>query len=319
MAGWRGLAAGMALLALTTWVGPSSADPSAFVRTLPDTAAGAALQQQFGAQGLAVSEQAIEREAFELLATQGDALAATYRARHGRMVNTDEARELFPAYAADRSRAAAVHRPATLLAERVYADLLAAEGGEVDGVVFLAGGAGSGKTTALHRMMRSQPAGEVVTFDGTFADRDADLRRIRQARDAGLPVRVIYVHLDDPLVALANALARAEQMAAELGTGRTIPAAELVGLHARARQAFVAVAEASAADPQVTFLLVDHSGGPEQPREPLSGDEAVAFMRARQLDAAEVLRLQAAAEALVDERYRAGAISARTWRGFGGG
>jgi hypothetical protein len=51
----------------------------------------------------------------------------------------------------------------------------------------------------------------------------------------------------------------------------------------------------------------------------LSGDEAVAFMRARQLDAAEVLRLQAAAEALVDERYRAGAISAQTWRGFGGG
>ena len=113
-----------------------------------------------------------------------------YVERYGRSVNTDDARELFPAYRADRSRAGLVQRPATELSERVYARLLDAGRGKGGTVIFLAGGSGSGKTTALRRMMRERPLDDAITFDGTFADHAADLRRIRQALDQGYEVSV---------------------------------------------------------------------------------------------------------------------------------
>ena len=100
-------------------------------------------------------------------------------------MNTDDARELFPAYRADRSRAGLVQRPATELSERVYARLLDAGRGKGGTVIFLAGGSGSGKTTALRRMMRERPLDDPITFDGTFADHAADLRRIRHTLNQG--------------------------------------------------------------------------------------------------------------------------------------
>ena len=274
---------------------------------------------RLGNPRLAAADRAIEREAFELLATEGDALVAAYLERYGRSVNTDDARELFPAYRADRSRAGLVQRPATELSERVYARLLDAGRGKGGKVIFLAGGSGSGKTTALRRMMPEGPPDNVITFDGTFADRAADLRRIRQALDQGYEVSVIYVHVEDPLQALGNALARAEQMAAELGSGRTIRATELVALHAKARRAFVEVADRDGGRSRASdFTVVDNSGAIDEARPSLEGEAAVDFMRRRQLGDAEVEALGREADALVAEKFRAGEITAQTYRGFAG-
>ena len=132
MPGWRGLAASFVLLLLTAFAAVPEAQPAGdppaaappFGHEFPDDTAGAALQARLGNPRLAAPDRAIEREAFELLATQGDALVASYVERYGRSVNTDDARELFPAYRADRSRAGLVQRPATELSERVYARLL---------------------------------------------------------------------------------------------------------------------------------------------------------------------------------------------------
>ena len=324
MPGWRSLATSLAFLVLAAFATapqpqpvadpPEAAAPSTLGR--PETATGADLQARLGNPHLAAADGAIEREAFELLATRGDALVAAYLERYGRSVNTDDARELFPAYRADRSRAGAVQRPATELSERVYVKLLGADRGKRGRVIFLAGGSGSGKTTALHRMMRERPLDDAITFDGTFADHDADLRRIRQALDQGYDVSVIYVHVEDPLRALGNAIARAEQMAAELGSGRTIRATELVGLHAKARRAFVDVAAALADDPRVDFTVLDNSGAADEVRPSLEGEAAVAFMRERLLSGAEVAELGREADALVVEKFRAGEISAPTYRGF---
>lgn len=323
MAGWHRAFASLVVLAVALTIGaplPLAADsspvPTAQAHAPSETAAGAALQARYGDPRLEGNDRAIERGAFELIAAAGATLEATYLERHGRTVNTDDARELFPAYRADRSRAAAVQRPATLIADRVYARLLAADAGTGAKVLFLAGGAGSGKTTALNRLRRDAPAGEVITFDGTFANETVDLQRIEEALGRGYAVEILYVHLDDPLRALANALNRAEQMAAELGTGRTVPARTLVALHAQARRSFVEIALRYAGDPRVTVTVIDHSGGPDAASPTIAGDAAVAFLRARLLDAAAVARLQDAAVAMVEERYRAGAISAATYRGF---
>ena len=233
-------------------------------------------------------------------------------------MNTDDARELFPSYRADRSRAGLVQRPATELSELVYARLLDAGRGKGGEVIFLAGGSGSGKTTALRHVMPEGPPDDVITFDGTFSDRAADLRRIRQALDKGYEVSVIYVHVEDPLQALGNALARAEQMAAELGSGRTIRATELVALHAKARRAFVEVATEMVGDRRVEFTVLDNSGAIDGARPSLEGEAAVDFMRRRQLSDAEVEALGREADAQVAERFRAGEITAQTYRGFAG-
>jgi hypothetical protein len=325
---FRRLAGGVMFLALAAYGvaaasdqahAPPAAEAAAFERSLPDTAAGAALQRELGDARLAGVDKEIEREAFELLARDEDRLVDEYISRHGTMVNTDEARELFPAYRTDRGRAAAVHRPSTELSRKVYARLLDENRGKVEEVVFLAGGAGSGKTTALKRMSLDQPGRDVITFDGTFSDPSANMERIRQVLGEGYRVSVAYVHVEDPLQALANALDRAERMAAEQGSGRTLRATDLIEQHARARRAFVDAAAELKGDPRVSFQVIDNSGTPGEIELKGSGEEAVAFMRQRLYDDdddVELLKRQA--EELVERRFRAGEISPSTYRGLSG-
>jgi predicted ABC-type ATPase len=287
-----------------------------FSRALPGTGAGAALQERLGAPDLTGVDKEIEREAFEILARDDSTLIDQYIKLHGKNVNTDDARELFPAYRADRSRAAAVHAPSTELSNRVYAKLLDENRGAVDEVIFLAGGGGSGKTTALKKMVLDQGRDDVITFDGTFANPSSNKERIKQALDNGYEVSVVYVHVENPLKALANALDRAERMVAEKGSGRTIPTAQLIEQHAKARQAFVDAAKEMKSEPRVTFQVIDNSGTLDDIKVVGSGDQAVDFMQQRLYDTNAVERLKKEGEELVETWFRAGKISPQTYRGF---
>jgi Zeta toxin len=287
-----------------------------FSRSLPGTGPGAALQERLRAPDLTGVDKEIEREAFEILARDESTLIDQYIELYGKNVNTDDARELFPAYRADRSRAAAVHAPSTELSNKVYAKLLEENRRTVDEVIFLAGGAGSGKTTALKKMVVDQGRDDVITFDGTFANPSSNKERIKQALDHGYEVSVVYVHVENPLKALANALERAERMAAEKGSGRTIPTAQLIEQHAKARQAFVDAAKEMKSEPRVTFQVIDNSGTLDDIKVVGSGDQAVDFMQQRLYDTNAVERLKKEGEELVETWFRAGKISPQTYRGF---
>jgi Zeta toxin len=310
---------GLAACGVATETQQKQAPPfveEAFQRSLPDTAAGARLQRELGDDRLTGPDKEIERDAFELLAQNEDRLVNDYISRYGKAVNTDDARELFPAYRADRSRAAAVHAPSTELSNKVYAKLLEENRRTVDEVIFLAGGGGSGKTTALKKMVVDQGRDDVITFDGTFANPSSNKERIKQALDHGYEVSVVYVHVENPLKALANALERAERMAAEKGSGRTIPTAQLIEQHAKARQAFVDAAKEMKSEPRVTFQVIDNSGTLDDIKVVGSGDQAVDFMQQRLYDTNAVERLKKEGEELVETWFRAGKISPQTYRGF---
>jgi predicted ABC-type ATPase len=320
------LLGGLTFLAAVTFAVAAGSQPEhaaalaeqEFSRSLPNTEAGDALQKRLGDAQLTGVDKEIEREAFELLARDEGGLIDKYISLYGKNVNTDDARELFPAYQADRSRAAAVHGPSTELSNKVYAKLLEENRGTVDEVIFVAGGGGSGKTTALKKMVLDQGADDVITFDGTFANPSANQERIKQALDNGYEVSVVYIHVENPLKALANALDRAERMAAEKGSGRTIPTAQLIEQHAKARQAFVNAAKEMKSDPRATFQIIDNSGALDHIKLVGSGDDAVDFMQQRLYDTNAVERLKKEGEELVETWFRAGKISSRTYRGFSG-
>ena len=103
----------------------------------------------------------IEQEYFDRLDNDFEGLKSEYaqvvNARGenvtdgGRILNTDDARELSPHYRADRTKSADVHEPASAFVKQMYADKLAnpTPPGMDNKVIFTAGGTGAGKTTGL--------------------------------------------------------------------------------------------------------------------------------------------------------------------------
>ncbi len=115
-----------------------------------------------------------------------EAFLAEYRRRFGRVLNADNAAELFPEYASSLDTRArfrvAVHPAAQWirdeLFERALADPLVAE------VIFTAGGNGAGKTSGA-------PDGEIV-YDSTLNNVDHAQRCIEKCLGAGKSVVVAY-------------------------------------------------------------------------------------------------------------------------------
>ena len=110
---------------------------------------------------LSQSGNPIEAAYFDRLANDYDSLKAEYAqitnekgentTKGGRLLNTDEARELSPEYRADRTKSADVHEPSSALVKQMYADKLSqpTPAGLDNTVVFTAGGTGAGKSTGL--------------------------------------------------------------------------------------------------------------------------------------------------------------------------
>lgn len=189
-----------------------------------------------------------------------DALAAEYAALPntdgGRILNTDEARELSPWYRDDRSRSADIHEPASEFVKRLYAAKLAqpTPAGVDPVVLFTAGGTGAGKSSALPLMGVAASNAEMVydTNMNTFASAD---KKVQQALDAGRAV-VIVLTVRDPVEAMTmGALPRAMRM------GRTVPLREHAKTHQGADATVRRLAEKYAGDERVVVRVVDNTRG----------------------------------------------------------
>lgn len=224
---------------------------------------------------LSQSGNPIEAAYFDRLANDYDSLKAEYAqitnekgentTKGGRLLNTDEARELSPEYRADRTKSADVHEPSSALVKQMYADKLSqpTPAGLDNTVVFTAGGTGAGKSTGLGVMenVNSGVRNAEIVYDTNMNTFDSADKKVKQALDAGRKVNIIYTYRH-PVEALEQgALTRASRMEAERGTGRTVPLDEHFKTHVGALETMKRLQEKYGDDHRFTMMVIDNSRG----------------------------------------------------------
>jgi hypothetical protein len=262
----------------------------------------------------------IEQEYFDRLANDFDGLKAEYaqvvnsRGENttdgGRILNTDDARELSPHYRADRTKSADVHEPASAFVKQMYADKLAnpTPPGMDNTVVFTAGGTGAGKTTGLKQAMEVDPrlAQAEIVYDtnmNKFASAD---QKIRQALDAGRNVSVVYTFRDPTEALTEGALTRASGMEAELGTGRTVPLDEHFKTHVGAYEVMKQLQDQYGDDHRFSLKVIDNSRGRNRARVVSSLDE---------LPKLDHTKVRKELDDALENAYRTGKISQAIYQG----
>lgn len=224
---------------------------------------------------LSQSGNPIEAAYFDRLANDYDSLKAEYAqitnekgentTKGGRLLNTDEARELSPEYRADRTKSADVHEPSSALVKQMYADKLSqpTPAGLDNTVVFTAGGTGAGKSTGLGVMenVNSGVRNAEIVYDTNMNTFDSADKKVKQALDAGRKVSIIYTYRH-PVEALEQgALSRASRMEAERGTGRTVPLDEHFKTHVGALETMKRLQEKYGDDHRFSMMVIDNSRG----------------------------------------------------------
>ena len=167
----------------------------------------------------------------------------------GRVIDVDRIRELSPEYRADRSRAHEIHAAASRLSQQLFERALAQPVGEGRDtlVVFTAGGSGSGKSTAITRLLGDGNAD--ITLDGTFSTLHKARVRVRAALDSGRDVEIRYVYRA-PENAAQTAIRRA------ISTGRAMLTSVLAENHAESLKTVRAIAEEFKGDKRVSVVAI---------------------------------------------------------------
>lgn len=182
----------------------------------------------------------------------------------GRILDTDQARELSEHYRADRSRSSEVQKPAGKFIRDLFAKKLArpvAEGREPL-VLFTAGGSGAGKSMSLTTESgKALLQNADIVYDTNMGNFKSADKMIQQALNSGRNVAVRYT-FRDPVEALTRGV-----LPRAMETGRTVPLEAHEATHVGSRKAIEQLAAKYAGDPRVSITAVDNSGGIEQLRE----------------------------------------------------
>ncbi|HEV2706010.1 MAG TPA: zeta toxin family protein [Pyrinomonadaceae bacterium] len=212
------------------------------------------------ARGLSDEERRVEASFAALLTWGLMAYVKEYCRRWNNVLNTDNAREFSEDYNHDKESRAryarAVHEPAGALIKTIWNEMVRMPNrSEHNFVMFLAGGAGSGKTTAvedLPDLSQFRSAAQII-YDTTMSGLSSSTRKVEEARAHGKSVLLLYVHRPYEK-ATRGMIERA------LREGRTVPARVLAEDHFNAQRTFLSLHEKYADDDDFVFLVVDNSG-----------------------------------------------------------
>ena len=189
-----------------------------------------------------------------------DAAVAEYSAlpdtKGGKLLDTDQARELSPEYRADRTRAFEVHEAASEFTQAAFEKRMAnAPDGAL--VVFMAGGGGAGKSSAEHLLSDEMDRANTI-LDGTLSSYDKAEKNIQLALDNNQTVRIAYVYRE-PIDALANRKGGVLDRA--MKRGRVVPLGALAKGHAGSSEVVRKLEEKFGSNPNFKISVIDNSRG----------------------------------------------------------
>lgn len=218
----------------------------------------------------------------------------------GHLIDTDLVRELSPEYRDNRLRASDIHEAASALTKELYARALARPMGEGrDAVVqFLAGGGGSGKSTARKTLLGDSNAD--IRMDGTLANLDRARANIEAALASGRDVDITYVYRSSD-----KAAAGVIQRAAE--EGRPVPIEALAEAHEKAAQVVKTLAREYHGNERVDIQAIWNDGDDPAQARFIPLEEVPHVNRT---DAESVFRRR------VEEAHERGEIPDFLWRAF---
>jgi hypothetical protein len=209
----------------------------------------------------------------------------------GKLLDTDQARELSPDYRADRSLAPKVHEAASAFTQRAFEQRMA-EAPDGGLVLFMAGGGGAGKSSAEDLLSADMDRANTI-LDGTLSSYDKAAKNIQLALDNNQSVRIVYVYRE-PVEAMRNGV-----LTRAMKRGRTVTIDAVVKGHAGSSEVVRKLQDAFGDNPNFLIKVIDNSRGP---------DGAVVSS----LDAVPVVSRQGLKEKLqnaTDEEFKAGRIS----------
>ena len=202
-------------------------------------------------------EQRIEREFAEQLQADLTGWMTKYLERNGRILDTDLARTLSTTWNKDNASRArltsAVHNPASAFINALYEELLKQEtAAEQDTVLFMAGGGGSGKTTAMKRLAALLDR-VYLTYNTTLSRLEPAQEKIEAALAANKNVLIVFVYRPFE-AAVGGVIDRA------MDQGRAVPLNVLAADHVGAPQTTLQLAERYANNPKVRVIVISNSG-----------------------------------------------------------
>lgn len=188
------------------------------------------------------------------------AYLARYEAANGNYLGADNAKELFPLYAAtERTRrqfVEAVHYSSGALVKEIWQHKLAQPPATLDEyVLFTAGGPGAGKTAAIESQpaCRALVARAYIVHDTMLAELERGRAKLTEVWRSGRRAVVLYIYrpVENAMVGVID---RAKQ------TGRIVALTDVAHKHYESQETFIALAQEYQNTPAASFRVIDNSG-----------------------------------------------------------
>lgn len=185
-----------------------------------------------------------------------------YLGKNGKVANTDEARKFYADVGYNGTNSAAVQEAASALGKDAYRKLL--QNPEPDAILY-AGGSGSGKTSAVGKVLPNIEKDAAAVLDGNLSTYKTAVNRIEEAMSAGKTPHIVYVYRDPEDAWMHGVIKRMNSNESE--GGRVVPLSEFIKNHSGSHDVTKRLM-----DEGVKTTLIDNSLG-QGKQAPLSVDK----------------------------------------------